>query len=219
MKKIFAVLLSAISLSTASFAQKKVLQDKGDITIGFTIGVNASLVSVYNANNSTTYGTTDTKAGINAGVEVESYFNTWWSFKAKALYDQRGWSNGFVTIGNATMPTDYQLHYVTVPLLAGFHFGTTRNWYLHAGPYISVLAAANTTTATRIDVKSSFNSIDAGVDGGIGIKFPVSDRARLFIELNVLSGVTTIDNSNANISYNAQDMRNGVVSANIGVNF
>ncbi len=55
------------------------------------------------------------------------------------MYDQKGWDDGTITDVNGTFITDYNLNYLTVPVMANWHFGRTKNWYLNFGAYTAIL--------------------------------------------------------------------------------
>ncbi|WP_233496696.1 outer membrane beta-barrel protein [Mucilaginibacter hurinus] len=51
--------------------------------------------------------------------------------------------NGVIT----HMATNYKLDYLTIPVMANWHFGRTKNWYLHFGPYVAFLLNVKTSIA------------------------------------------------------------------------
>lgn len=65
--------------------------------------------------------------------------------------------------------------------MANWHFGTKRNWYLNFGHYVGFMTNAP-ETATNFDVKKSFNTRDAGLAYGIGVKIPLSQKLKLSFE-------------------------------------
>jgi hypothetical protein len=197
MKNLFTTLILVLALCPVAFSQTK-----GTNEFDVTIGYNASTVSTTNVN-------ADYRSGFNGGVAAEHYFSDTWGFKAKVLYDQKGWANGF----SGNTDTDFSLGYLTVPLLADWHFGRTRNWYLNFGPYVSFLLNAKTITDGQ-DVKTYFNNTDGGLDIGIGVKFPVANNVKFFIEANGEGGVVDIAKGNS-----ASAIRNSVSAINIGLNF
>jgi hypothetical protein len=201
MIKFFTTLLVALIISTAAFSQTK-----GTNEFGVNIGYNASTVVSSNDN-------ADYKSGFNFGVSLDHYFSESWSIKGKLVYDQKGWANGYIDNGNDTYFTDYKLDYLTIPVMANWHFGRTKNWYLNFGPYVGILLNAKTSVG-GLDVKDFFNTTDVGLDAGIGIKFPVSNKAKFFIELNGQGGVTDIGKGNT-----GDALRNSVSNINIGLNF
>jgi opacity protein-like surface antigen len=195
MKYIFATLILALGLCPVVFSQTK-----GTTEFSVSIGLNGATATSGNLN-------ADTRVALNAGLGAEYCFSDSWGIKAKVLYDQKGWANGFY--GNTT--TNFNLNYVTVPVMADWHFGHTKNWYLNFGPYVSFLMSAKTAVNSN-DVKSFFNSTDAGLDIGIGVKIPVADKTKFFIEINGQGGVADLQTSGTSI-------KNSTSALNIGVNF
>ena len=202
MKKISAILFGVLCLSTAAFSQST-----GTTQFGVNVGYNGATVTSGNLN-------ADYKSGFNAGVIVEHYFSDSWSIKGKALYDQKGWENGYITVGTVTKTTNYSLDYLTVPVLANWHFGHTKNWYLNFGPYIGFLLSAKESAGGN-DVKSYFNSTDGGLDLGIGVKFPVANQTKFFIEVNGQGGISDIGTG----SNTGSSVKHSVSAINIGFLF
>ena len=203
MKKIFTTLFIVLGLYGIASAQVK---EKGDTEFGITVGLNTSYVSDnFSGEN------TDATAGFNAGVSGDFYFSNRWSLKVKALYEQKGWGNGFITDdqGNALDGVDFKLNYITIPVLANWHFGMHRNWYLDFGPYVGILTSAK---AGGFDVKDSFNTTDVGFRVDLGVKFPIADRTKLFIEIGGQGGGT-------NIFKEGTSVQNETSSLNVGLNF
>jgi hypothetical protein len=207
MKKIFTTLFMVLGVYTLVQAQNK---SKG-AEFGIGIGYNAAYVST--GSNQTT----SAKSGFNFGVSLDNYFSDRWSLKVKAIYDQKGWAKGFLTVGTTNYPSvDYKLNYITVPVMANWHFGKTRNWYLNFGPYVGFLTSATVQipNGSNVDVKSVFNSVDGGLDLGIGVKFPVSSKSNFYIEYDGQSGVGNIFQTSTGGS-----VQSARASFNIGLTF
>ncbi|HVW15475.1 MAG TPA: porin family protein [Mucilaginibacter sp.] len=205
MKKILAIILVISGISTGAFAQHQ-----GSAEFGVNIGLNTSTIqdaSGYNA---------DYKTGVNFGVSGEYYFSNSWSIKAKAIYDQKGWGNGvlFLPDGSEIDGVDYRLNYITVPVMADWHFGRRRNWYLNFGPYVGFLTNAS-ETSNSADVNPLFNTTDVGIAFGIGVKIPISNTANVFFEYDGQGGLTNIS-SPLNSGDTYQNIRN---SFNVGFSF
>lgn len=202
----------AISIASSLFffsalrAQQIPIPGKGSIELGISGGLNTSTVIINDDNNDKPAS----RAGFNLGLSGDFYFSNRWSFKAKVAYEQKGWNNP-----STYEDGNYHLNYVTVPLMANWHFGKTRNWYLNFGPYIGFLTSA---TATNIgDVKPAFKSTDLGLALGIGVKFPISDNIKIHLELGGEGGFGNILKSSYNTFGNS--IRNSSGSLNIGFNF
>jgi hypothetical protein len=197
MNKFFTTLIAVFAISASAFSQTK-----GTNEVSVNVGYNAATVTANNLS-------ADYKSGFNVGIALDHYFSESWSIKVKAAYDQKGWANGFY--GNSV--ADYKLDYVTVPVMANWHFGRTKNWYINFGPYIGFLLTASETSGGT-DVKPFFSTTDAGLDAGIGVKFPVSNKAKFFIELNGQAGIADINKGNSGTT-----IRNSVSNINIGFAF
>ena len=86
---------------------------------------------------------------------------------------------------------------------------------MHFGPYVGILLNAS-ETALNTDLKPYLNTADFGLALGIGVKIPLTDKLKLFIEDDGQAGVLNILNSNPNNSGTATNTRTAL---NIGVLF
>lgn len=65
-----------------------------------------------------------------------------------------------------------------------------------------------------IDTTEDFKNTDFGVAFGIGVKFPISDKLKLYVEYDEQMGFSEIfENSNNSSFFNTR------LSLNVGVNF
>ncbi len=187
MKKTLLIAWFTLGLGGAVFAQ-----EKGKVEFGFNIGYNSASVS-------DSEESADVISGLNVGAMADYYFSDRWSIKAKLIYDQKGWSNGFIRdldTGN-DFTTDFNLDYLTVPVMANWHFGSKRNWYLNFGLYSGFLINAE-DSRFGVDLKDGFKSVDVGLAFGIGVKIPVSDKLKISLEYDGQSGFTDIFKVNEN---------------------
>ncbi|MFT5849160.1 porin family protein [Psychroserpens sp.] len=202
-KRLFITALSIFGILTSN------AQDSGEFELGIGLGLNLANVSTIDGQNNTSSLTS-----FNAGVSGEYYFSDRWGLKAKLIYDSKGWSDGFITDENFnTITTDFKLNYVTLPVMANWHFGSNRNWYLNFGPYLGFLVNAE-DSELGLDLKDGFKSTDFGFAFGIGYKFEIDDNIKLFIEYDGQSGFSDIFEENA-----GDAIRNGRSSLNIGALF
>jgi hypothetical protein len=202
MKKIIVTLLLVAGFYSFTFAQNRKTE------FGIDVGYNSGYVSVGQSGLNT-----DMVSGFNVGVSADHYFSDSWSLKVKALYDQKGWGNGYITSGKSEIDgVDFKLNYITVPVMANWHFGRERNWYVNFGPYIGFLLSANASEVG--DVKNQFNTVDGGFAAGFGYKWPINDRSNFFIEYDGQAGLASIFRESDGYSY--QNIRD---SFNIGITF
>ena len=205
-----------VALLVFCFSMKSLAQGKGTVEYGVNIGYNGSTVS-------DTEGSASRGSGVNLGFIADYYFSKRWSIRTKLIYDQKGWDNGFIEYteftefdpnvqGNSYYTTNFNLNYITIPVMANWHFGKTKNWYLNFGPYVGFLASAKETRYNN-DVKEFFNTTDFGLALGIGVKIPVSDKLKIFLEYDEQTGFLDV--------FKVSDDRitNSRFSLNVGVNF
>ncbi len=185
MKNIFLSVVLVLSLVSLS-------QDKGNFELGFNLGLNLATVSEFGDNDAA-----DVNVSFNIAGTAEYYFSDRWGIKAKLIFDNKGWSDGFFDNFDTgeTFRTDYRLSYVTVPVMANWHFGGNRNWYLNFGGYVGFLASAEATDINT-DVKDAFNSTDFGLSYGIGYKLLLNDKMTLFFEYDEQYGLADIFENN-----------------------
>lgn len=174
-------------------------QGKGDIEVGGNLGLNLSNVSNFQNDQSA-----DIKLSFNIAGSAEYYFSDTWGIKAKLIYDRKGWANGFLNVFDestndpfvTTLTTDYNLSYLTIPVMANLHFGRSDNWYLNFGPYVGFLLDAS-LSESDFDVNDAFNSTDVGLTLGIGVKIPLNDQTKLFFEYEGQSGFLDVFEDNS----------------------
>jgi len=183
MKKLLISLLALAGIYSTAKAQ-----NANSNEFGVNIGVNQSTVQYSGTGENSDY-----RGGFNLGISGEHYFSDRWGIKVKVIYDQKGWGNGFLQLDDGTIidHVDYHLNYITIPVMANWHFGRLRNWYLDFGPYFGFLTSASETSNTA-DVKQFFNNTDVGIAFGLGVKVPVSNRATLFFEVDGQGGFSNV---------------------------
>ena len=202
MKKNILALIAIIGFVATTVAQRK-----GNVEFGLNGGLNSSFIS-------DSWGSSDVRTSFNAGAAADFYFSDSWSLKVKAIYDRKGWNNDFVTVDNTLYRANFAVDYITVPVMANWHFGNTKNWYFNFGPYVGFLVNAE-ETAFDSDVKDMFNNTDVGLALGLGVKIPLSDYAKLFIEYDVQSGFTDVFKNDFE-GDNSSTTRGAL---NVGINF
>ena len=187
-------------------------QEKGKIEFGGGTGLNYS-------NIRDSYGSSDGKVSFNVSASADYYFSDRWSVRAKLIYDRKGYDNAFYGIYEQDTgitnikTTSVDLNYFTIPIETEWHFGRKRNWYMHLGPYAGFLINSKAKDLD-IDTTEDFKNTDFGVAFGIGVKFPISDKLKLYVEYDEQMGFSEIfENSNNSSFFNTR------LSLNVGVNF
>jgi hypothetical protein len=199
MKKIITTLLILTGIYSAALAQKA---NSGEF--GVNLGLNLSSIQYSGTGENSDY-----RAGANVGISGEYYFTRSWGIKAKLIFDQKGWGNGvlFLPDGTEIDGVSYRLNYITVPIMASWHFGRLHNWYINFGPYLGFLTAAS-ESSNSADVNQAFNSTDAGIALGIGIKIPIDNRAKVFFEYDGQGGFTNVFNQSDGSYHNIRSAFN-----------
>lgn len=194
MRKLFTTILLLTGIYTASQAQKK-----GQWEFGAGVGVNASY-AVSTADNASG---TDTRLDPNFSLQAEYMIGDQWGLKAEAIYNTKGWGNGFykdVTNSQQVINVNYSIHYITIPILATWHIDVEKLWFLNAGPYIGFLTSAS-NDYNHEKMKNSYKSTEEGVQVGVGIQFPLSEkseRSKIFFEYNWQFGASNVLANSAN---------------------
>lgn len=201
MKNTLFAIIALLGFSISTSAQKK-----GNVEFGLNVGYNSSRVS-------DDYESSQSASGVNFAGSMEYYFSRSWGIKGKLIYDQKGWDNGTFEDAFGTYVTDFNLNYLTVPVMANWHFGNDKNWYLEFGPYVGFLLNAE-ETRYGTDVTDGFNKNDFGLALGIGVKIPLNDKLKLFFEFDGQGGFNDIFKNN---DYSA--VTNSRTSLNVGLNF
>lgn len=203
MKNIIFTSIALIAVAFSTSAQRK-----GNVEFGFNTGLNSSFIS-------DSWGSTDVRTNFNAGAAADFYLSESWSIKIKGIYDRKGWNNDLINVDGTTYRTNLAVDYITIPVMANWHFGYSRNWYINFGPYVGFLVNAE-ETAFKTDAKEMFKNTDAGLALGLGVKIPLSKFAKLFIEYDVQSGFTEIFTDDYDNGDNATNTRGAL---NVGINF
>lgn len=114
------------------------------------------------------------------GVGADYFFNDRWSLRSGLLYQ---------TMGSEYEGFKDELKYLTVPLNANWHFGSTRKWNLNFGPSIGFIMSAETNGE---DVKEFVNSTQVGLNVGIGYKIEVSTNFSILVDYQSMTGLTDV---------------------------
>lgn len=173
MKKI---LLTVVIVLTATIAQAQ-MREKGSFEYINQIG--------YSSANYNGEGVNLDNKPVNAvsyGLGGDYYFNNRWSLRSGLLFQTMGTKSGLGIFKD-------ELQYLTIPVNANWHFGSTRKWNLNFGPSIGFLTSANTN---GIDIRELVNSTQIGFNYGIGYKIEVSNKISILIDYQAMTGLTDV---------------------------
>ena len=182
MKKI---IVPIIILATFGFANAQTKQ-KGTFEITPKIGVSSFFETNGNKN-------TDSNSGVEFGATIDYYFNNRWSLRSGLISNK---------MGSKYIYNNYKyedkLNYLSIPINANWHFGSTRKWNLNFGlspsfPTNSTVIANNVSQQLP---KNAIVSFQLGFTYGIGYKIEVTKKFGILIDSQFFDGLTNIDNSN-----------------------
>lgn len=135
---------------------------------------------------------TSSNSGIALGVTGDYYFNNRWSLRSGFAYDKMG---GKYKDGSDRF--EDKLNYLSVPINANWHFGSTRKWNLNFGLSPSFLTSAQVEiNGISIDLPSEeIKSFQLGLSYGIGYKLEINQRFGILFDAQFFNGLTKINAS------------------------
>ena len=160
MKKIILAVI-ALGAFTFSNAQSRA---KGTIELIPLVGSSSSNYYGDNGNSSNS-----SLSSINYGIDADYFFNNRWSLRSGLLSQ---------TMGSQFPGVKEKLNYLTIPVNANWHFGSTRKWNLNFGPSIGLLLSAKDNST---DIKDLANTTQIGLNYGIGYKIEVSTKFSILL--------------------------------------
>lgn len=162
-----------------------------EIQFGAKGGLNFASISGDNT------GDTGTVTSFNFGLVTEIPISEKFSFQPELMYSGQGFGIDRNTV---------ELNYLNLPLMGKYY--VSKGLSLEAGPQIGYLLSAKDD---NIDLKDSFNTIDFGVNFGVGYKLDngLNFGARYNIGLSDINDVDGLTNKN----------RNGTLQVSVGYFF
>lgn len=206
MKKNLLVLTALLTFGFTN-AQSK---EKGTIEITPKIGTSNFFEN--NEDEATKYN-----SGVEFGATFDYYFNNRWSLRSGLIATKMGGKYKVIFTdfdpivnGNTTVSFEDKLHYLSIPINANWHFGSTRKWNLNFGLSPSFLTSATIVTngkESKIPT-SDIESFQLGFTYGIGYKIEINKKFGILIDTQFFNGLTNINKSsetqitNAGYSFN-----------------
>lgn len=162
MKKILSI--AAVFAFALGSAQ---IREKGNVELLPQIGVSSSNY----------YGTEfrmydDPLIGMSFGVGADYFLNSRWSLRTGLHYQKMG--------AKVRGIYDEKLNYLTLPLNANWHFGSSRNWNLNFGPSFSFLMSAKNYKG---NIKDELNTFQMGLAYGVGYKIELNPNFSILVDL------------------------------------
>lgn len=182
MKKI---VLSLVTLLFFGLANAQV-KEKGVIEITPKFGI--SSFSEYNEDEDST----KSNSGVEFGATADYYFNNRWSLRSGLIFDKMG---GIYNYEGDRY--EDKLNYLSVPINANWHFGSTRKWNLNFGlsPAVLLKSRININGGIENFPENSLETFQLGFTFGIGYKIEVTKRFGILIDAQFFEGLTNINNA------------------------
>ncbi len=214
-------------LSNIAYAQ--------NLTIGIKDGISHSDIKFQNK-NSDNFGVNSLKGGRNFGLMLNYQITNFFSIQSELYHSDKGFKfyDNRMMLGG-TIYGNYEMTYITIPLLANFEIGKTFKLNGYAGLYISLLQSARnqiTVTSTgspdhphndrSYDPTSEFNDSEAGALFGLGVKIPLCNKVKFFIDTRYETGLTKaarddIEYGHYHVIGDFKDIYNRLFSVNWGI--
>ncbi len=102
--------------------------------------------------------------------------NNRWSIRSGVEYQGMGNEGGWLFIFNTAVQ---DLDFISVPIHANWHFGSSRKWNVNFGPTVNFLASAK---LNGVDNKDAITSTQVGFGFGIGYKFYINEKISIGID-------------------------------------
>jgi hypothetical protein len=173
MKKLFIAAITVLAFGSAN-AQNR---EKGTTELTPFIGYSSSNYYGEDINNSSL-------GAVAFGVDADYFFNDRWSLRSGLLYQ---------TMGTTFRSYEEKVNYLTIPVNANWHFGSTRKWNLNFGPSVGFLMSAKDNDGTNL--KEYFETTQIGLNYGIGYKIFVNENISVLIDYQGMTGLSKIDKS------------------------
>lgn len=168
--------------------------------LGFTLG--PSLSYMYGSNDADNL---DMKLGYSGAIIYQYAFSTRYALQTGVMYENKGATLNTTFLG-ADIKARADYHYVGIPVLFRVHFMPERKLrpFVNAGGFATYLV--NETTYTRTEFggdtendhssnTGDFRKFDAGVAGGLGLDYLITNNMHLDFEVRDNLGLMNIDDS------------------------
>lgn len=177
-------LLVFTALITFGFTKAQI-KEKGTIEITPKIGTSSFFEN--NEEDSSGYN-----SGVEFGATIDYYFNNRWSLRSGLIADKMGGR-----VRDAGDIYEDKLNYLSIPINANWHFGSTRKWNLNFGLSPSFLTSASYTIngAEKKISTSEIESFQLGFTYGIGYKIEINKKFGVLIDTQFFNGLTNINKS------------------------
>ena len=206
MKKTTLILAVLILASSVAMSQS--------LTKGFKGGFNSATLGGADAKNPDPTA----KSGFAAGVFFNLSLPGPISIQPEVLYTQKG---AEAAVGSIT--AKYELVYVEVPVLLKFNIplapGSPVKPNIFAGPAAGFLLTAKVKSGSQeLDIKDETTNVDFGLALGAGLDIDLV-ALTLTVDARYTLGLATIAKNEDPTTHTKADVKNRVMSVNVGIAF
>jgi len=187
--------------------------------IGFNVG--PSISNVYGSDGADNLRA---HAGYAVGFTYQYAFSTMFALHTGVLWENKG-AMSRVTLDPLGFDSkaNINFNYVAIPVLFRVHLMPDNRLrpFINAGPYVSFLANQTTVTRTEndrgdVDVDrttntSDYRTVDAGLSGGAGLDYLITDRVHFDFEVRDNLGLVSATESGERLNHNSVNFLVGML--------
>lgn len=202
MKKSFLTLLGLVAISTTAVAQQ-------EVKFGPKAGVNISNLSGMDDS--------EMRIGFHVGAVAEIKFNDKFSIQPEVLYSTQG-AKASTATPLGTIESEIKNDYINVPIMAKYYI--VEGFSAELGPYVGFLMKSESEIGNFSgDSKDAFKSVDFGLGVGLAYDMPMGFFVGARYNLGLSKANEDISAGNGNVTFQTDDLKNGVIQVGVGYKF
>ena len=202
MKKSFLTLLGLVAISTTAVAQQ-------EVKFGPKAGVNISNLSGMDDS--------EMRIGFHVGAVAEIKFNDKLSIQPEVLYSTQG-AKASTATPLGTIESEIKNDYINVPIMAKYYI--VEGFSAELGPYVGFLMKSESEIGNFSgDSKDAYKSVDFGLGVGLAYDMPMGFFVGARYNLGLSKANEDISAGNGNVTFQTDDLKNGVIQVGVGYKF
>ena len=202
MKKSFLTFLGLVAISTTAVAQQ-------EVKFGPKAGVNISNLSGMDDS--------EMRIGFHVGAVAEIKFNDKFSIQPEVLYSTQG-AKASTATPLGTIESEIKNDYINVPIMAKYYI--VEGFSAELGPYVGFLMKSESEIGNFSgDSKDAFKSVDFGLGVGLAYDMPMGFFVGARYNLGLSKANEDISAGNGNVTFQTDDLKNGVIQVGVGYKF
>lgn len=202
MKKSFLTFLGLVAISTTAVAQQ-------EVKFGPKAGVNISNLSGMDDS--------EMKIGFHVGAVAEIKFNEKFSIQPEILYSAQG-AKASTATPLGTIESEIKNDYINIPIMAKYYI--VEGFSAELGPYVGFLMKSESEIGNFSgDSKDAYKSVDFGLGVGLAYDMPMGFFVGARYNLGLSKANEDISVGNGNVTFQTDDLKNGVIQVGVGYKF